>query len=59
MVPRIEFVYSYVYDNIWTKIKEKDKIPIKIIKRYVKDVEKNFYIVFIKRFILNYLTEKG
>lgn len=40
MIPKVEFVYSDVYDGIWTKVKEKDKIPVKTIEKYIKDVEK-------------------
>ena len=39
-MPKIEFVYSDVYDRIWTKVKEKDKTSVKTIEKYVKDIEK-------------------
>lgn len=40
MIPKIDFVYSYVYDQKWNKIKEEDKISTKIIKKYTKDIDK-------------------
>lgn len=40
MIPKIEFIYSYVYDQKWNKVKEEDKIPIEIVKKYTNDIDK-------------------
>jgi len=39
MIPKVEFIYSYVYDQMWSKAKEENKIPVETIERYVKDIE--------------------